>query len=331
MLSTTLFALALQAATCNCQTPEDTVIIGHRGSGGSSADNPYAENTLPSVANAFDEGADMVEIDVHLSRDGEVVLLHDFALDKTTNLEGCVADYDYAALATADATVGSGATEKVGIPRLRDVLDIVKKRDRKLNIELKVLEKDGTCLMTDIEALAAAVVDEVEAANMTEAVVFSSFDFDILSQTKALNASIPVALLTGEGGTVLQEQAAQAEEAGFEGINPLYVAVATDEEGLKALKETGLLVSPWTVNDAATISSLISSGVNGVITDDVPAALAARDEAEIECPCAAAVSRADESDSGGCQSNGANSAGGWLFPLLVIAGLAIRRFAVKAV
>lgn len=328
MLATAMLALVMHAgpndAANVCHDPKSTLIIGHRGSGSSSDDNAFAENTIPSIENAFDEGADMVEIDVHLTKDGKVALLHDFSLDKTTNLEGCIADYDYAALATADATIGSAAATQVGVPLLSEALTVVKQRGKKLNIEIKVNPSAGACPATDIPALAAAILAEVDASGIKEDVFVSSFSFEMLENIKGLDAAVPVGLLTAEGDEVLLQQAADAKAAGFEAINPFFLMV-TVSETLAALQETGLHVNPWTVNEEQYIGDLIAAGVDAVITDDVPLAVAAREAAEPAiCPEATqAAAGGNDGGQGGCASGGSSAPPAAL--ILAAAAFAARR------
>lgn len=329
MLATALLALVMHAGQHEanlCHAPQDAIVIGHRGSGVSSDENPFAENTLPSFENAFVEGADMVELDVHLTKDGKVAVHHDFALGDTTSLEGCVADYEYAVLATADATIGSAATERVGIPLLSEALDVVKEHGKKLNIEIKVNPTAGQCPATDIPALAAAVMHEVDAAEMKESVFISSFSFEMLEEIKRIDAEMPVGYLTAEGDQILLQQAADAKDAGFEAINPFFL-MATVPETLAALQETGLEINPWTVNDEKYMSQLLEGGVTSLITDDVPLAVAAREKSAATAPACEEPKQADKHDEGdqaGCASGG-NGSG--LLPLFaaLAAAAAFRR------
>lgn len=315
MLSTTLFALALQASTCACEPP---LVMGHRGSGVSNAENPFAENTVASIEQAFVDGAEYAELDVQLTRDGEVVLHHDFALDDTTNLKGCLADYDYASLATADATRGSAAAP-ASIPLLADVIAAARARGGKLNIEIKVNDDPKTCPVTDVPALVAATLAEIDAAGAADMVMLSSFDFEALALAKKSHA-IPVGYLTLEGGAQLLAAAERARAAGFEAVNPIFFTVSEDPETLASLQATGLRIYPWTVDDPKFIRKLFAAGVDGVITDDVAAALAARDAAAPPCTCAQA---AKASSTGGCASGAAASL--WPAAALLLAMRTLRR------
>lgn len=328
MLSAALLAAALQSATC-AACPTEPLVIGHRGSGASDTDNPFAENTLASVENAFAEGADMAEIDVQLSRDGQVVIHHDFDLDKTTNLTGCVADHDYATLATADATVGSGATEKVGLPLLADVLEAAAKHDRKINIEVKVNGAGEACPATDVEALIGAMLDVVAAQDAEARVFVSSFSFEALEESKRLAPEVEAGFLTAEGGAELLAAADRAKAAGFEAINPIFFTVSEDLATLEQLKTKGLRIYPWTVNDAKFMTKLLEAGVDGIITDDVPAALEARETRGCPCDINDELIENESKESGGCAATNGN-ADAWPAMVLVAGLWIVRRASGRA-
>lgn len=300
MLVEALFAFALQSATCDCPYLK-TAIMGHRGSGVSTHEKPFAENTLPSFAAALDAGAEYVETDIQLSADGKVVLHHDFTLDDTTNLTGCVAQKTAAELQAADATKGSGSPQPVGIPLLSDALALVREKGGKINIEAKVNTDPKTCPPTDIQALAQAAVAEVRAAGMEDRVVFSSFSFAALETIKRLAPEIPVAYLTADAGTALLASADRAKAAGFEAINPIYFSLSQDGKTFSALREKGLAIYPWTVNDEPALLKLIEGGVTGVITDEVGKGIAARLKAceRYVCPV-----QSKSKDEGGCAAGG---------------------------
>ncbi len=275
------------------------LVIGHRGSGSSSADNPYAENTLPSIRKAFEYGADMVEIDVQLSSDGVAVLMHDATLKKTTGLPGCLADYTYAELATADATLASGATSAAPVPSLAEALEVTTEFDRKLNIELKIVtDENGSCPLTDIDELVNAVEAAVVAASAESSVLISSFSFEALSQVERIRPELQTGLLTTDAGGPLVELADSALNAGIDAINPLYISVSEDPDTAAELLER-MPVYPWTVNDTRFMEKLLAIGVAGIITDEVSALRALIDEMGVkDCTPPRAVEEKDE--AGGC-------------------------------
>jgi glycerophosphoryl diester phosphodiesterase len=293
--------------------------MGHRGSGVSSSEKKFAENTLPSFENAFREGADFVELDVHLSADQQVVIHHDFKLDDTTNLKGCVQDFAYAQMATANATVGSGAKSVVGIPLLADVLALAAKYDRKVNVEIKVDDQGKTCKATDVVSLVKKTASVVQKAGAADRIVFSSFSFEALSEAKKLLPETPVGYLTAEGGAHLLSEADRAQKAGFEAINPIFFVLTEDPDTFHTLRTMGIQIIPWTINGAAGIRELLEGGADAIITDEVALALQVRNETPYLCHCTPV---AEARDSGGCATAAPES----IFPVfLTILLLALRR------
>ncbi|HMR09838.1 MAG TPA: glycerophosphodiester phosphodiesterase family protein, partial [Polyangiaceae bacterium] len=120
-----------------CACAADKVVnSGHRGTGTNSSLNPFPENTIESIKQAFAEGAEMSELDVVHSKDGVLVVIHDDTVNRTTNGTGCVGDLTVAELQGLDAAVGTSlAGTGVKIPTLTELLAAV---DGGLNIEIKL-------------------------------------------------------------------------------------------------------------------------------------------------------------------------------------------------
>ena len=325
MITSILFALAIQGApACDCPYA-DIPVVGHRGSGDSKESNPFAENTVPSVRNAYEEGAEWAEIDVHLSSDGAVVVHHDFTLGKTVGgLEGCVVDASWSSeLDGADATHNSGAAAgSATVPQLAEVLRVTLEFDRKLLVELKV-EESGDCVV-DIEAFVDATIAEIKAESATENVMIISFSFEALEYSRQVAPEIPVGFLTAEfSPEVLNDLGDDALEAGFTSINPLFASLTIGQENtvLADLKAKGLQVVPWTVDTRNPMEILFQGQVDGIITNEVSLALAVRAEqcAQFVCPVPPEVE-----SSGGCMTAPQGAAP--LFPVLAaFAWLALRR------
>ncbi len=141
-------------------------IIGHRG-----VKNLKPENTLESISKAFEIGLDCVEVDVKISKDGIPLLLHDDTLDRTTNGSGLVCNFSYEEISKLDAGYHFYKQKtEVKVPRLSNVLNLVKKKQKFLNIELKPNKK--------YESLnVKKVVEEVKRSSY-EKIYFSSFDLE---------------------------------------------------------------------------------------------------------------------------------------------------------
>jgi glycerophosphoryl diester phosphodiesterase len=223
------------------------LVIAHRGASGTCP-----ENTLAAFRRAVAVGAPMVELDVQLTRDHEVVVVHDWTLDRTTDGAGPVRDRTLAELRRLDAGTWFGPTFRgERIPMLAEVLAAVPVA---VNVELKPVGADG------LEARALAVV---ESAGALERVIFSSFEAAALGRLRARSRAAALA--------VLWEDPAIAEAlrlAGRVGARALHVRKdAVTTEVLARAAHAGLPVRAWTVNDPAETARLRAAGVEGIFTD----------------------------------------------------------------
>ena len=228
-------------------------VTAHRGFSG---ENP--ENTLAAFHAAIAAGADMVELDVHLTRDNELVVIHDDTLERTTDGKGNVADKTLAELKALDAGFRFNprfAGER--IPTLTEVLDITRGRIL-VNIELK----KGKNFPYTMEQLADRTLTVVEKAGMMDQVLFSSFDPAAVDRIRARNPRLPIAVIT-------QKPWATPEEAGG---GKLYPAINSsfknlNEKNVRLARTAGLQIHAWTVNTPADMEKVISLGVDGIITN----------------------------------------------------------------
>lgn len=242
-------------------------VIAHRGG---ALEAP--ENTVAAVEHGVSVGADWQEIDVTLSRDGEVVVIHDDMLDRTTSGKGAVANLDAAeltALTAGNPVPTEGALASMGalgvsapdfgdrfagatVPTLADVLAVPGAR---LMIELKTHPRP--------EALASAVAKVIETRKAADRVVVGSFD---LAALKAIHAVAPALPLVGIMANL------DALDSMLE-LPLAYVAVST-AVALEAVWQVpeDVQVWTWTVYRPGDAAYLLREGVHGVITD-VPAAV----------------------------------------------------------
>jgi glycerophosphoryl diester phosphodiesterase len=215
---------------------DPVVVIGHRGAAGLSP-----ENTLPSFRRAWALGVNAVELDVH-AVEGELVVIHDDTLDRTTNGTGPVAARTLSELRALDA--GGGWP----VPLLREVAAELPDRVG-LNIELKGRGTAGP---------AAEFVADHAAIDL----LVSSFDHDELAHFHALAPRVPVAPLFDRWRDTAW---AVAERVDARAINLARRAVS--EARVKEAAARGLAVFVYTVNDPAEAARLASQGVRGVFTD----------------------------------------------------------------
>ncbi|MFQ3173964.1 MAG: glycerophosphoryl diester phosphodiesterase [Flavobacterium sp.] len=217
--------------------------IGHRGARGHKP-----ENTLIGFQKAIDLHVDRIELDVHLSLDNELMVIHDDTVDRTTDGKGFVNQFSLPELKRFRIE------KEHHIPTLSEVLNLI---DQKcdINIELKSFEA------------ADKVVDLIEKYvseknwNYNQFLV-SSFDWNALQQVTLLNSKIPLGVLTE---TDLDLALAFAKFIQAKSIHPYFHLLS--EENTTSMQEEGFQVFPWTVNEIEDIKKIKSYHVNGVISD----------------------------------------------------------------
>lgn len=227
-----------------------TMVWAHRGASG------YApENTLPAFEMALEQGADGIELDVHLSRDDAVVVIHDETLERTTDGTGWVADRSLDDLKAMDASFGREGFAGTRIPTLDEVLALVADAGVAVNIELK---NDRM----PYKGLEARVLEIVAAAGVGDRVVFSSFNHYSLKKLAELGATQPLGVLYSDAlyrpWRYVATVRAQAIHPHFKRVSPKLVRRSHD---------LGLAVNTWTVNEPADLARLAGWGVDAVITN----------------------------------------------------------------
>ncbi len=226
-------------------------IYGHRGA---SARAP--ENTIRSFALALEEGADGVELDVRRAGCGTVVVVHDPDLARVSGHTIIVARHTVEELGAFDV----GAGERV--PRLDDVIDLVRGRDRRINVELKgdVPDKLETC-----RALARLLARR--SGRDREGILLSSFRPEMLTAMRFLGAGLPVGFLFDRENTGAVRGALLRRALRPDGEHPQH-ALAT-EPAISRWHARGQYVHAWTVNDPERAKELSALGIDGLITNDV--------------------------------------------------------------
>jgi glycerophosphoryl diester phosphodiesterase len=219
--------------------------IAHRGASGH-----YPENTLAAFEAAIEIGVAMCELDVHLTRDGIAIVIHDATVDRTTDAKGAVAAKSFAELQRVDAGIRFGrkfAGQR--IPTLDEVFRLTAGRCG-LNIELKGVGTEATVceLISTHDAFATALV--------------SSFDWAMLARVREIDSRISLALL---GKDRPQNLLDAASEMRAYAINPDVNIVSA---GLcTAVHACGLKLYAWTCDDPRRMRRLIANGVDGIMTN----------------------------------------------------------------
>ena len=229
------------------------VCFAHRGARGHAP-----ENTLLAFALAFELGADAVECDVRRSRDGRLVVIHDDTLDRTTNGKGPVAGKSFAELRALDA--GMNRRIPQFIPALEEVLELVRRKDGQINLEIKG--------HTFEESIATAVAMEPVLRALPEArrsrVLVSSFEHPAIAHLKERLPWLRLGALFGREWRG-QDLVAPALALGAEAIHPEVGLLS--EESVLAAHLAGLRVNVWTANSWARIHRLLRWRVDGIFSD----------------------------------------------------------------
>lgn len=257
------------------------LIIAHRG-----ARSLAPENTLMAAQKGYDVGADMWELDVAMTRDNQLVVIHDDNLKRTSNAVAIYPtkspwyvrtftleelrklDFGSWFIATdpfktiKDGLVSVEDQEKmkgITIPTLEEALVLTKNLNWRVNIEIKDLSKTPD----DDAVVVEMVVSLVEKLDMVDSVIISSFKHDYLTQVKKINPKIDTAALVEQGFndpvSLLVKLGAQAYNPGISGLY--------DWSTIQNTRDAGYDVYVWTVNDEMTMNQLIDAGVSGIFTD----------------------------------------------------------------
>lgn len=253
--------------------------IAHRG-----ARSLAPENTLAAARKAWEIGADMWELDVTMTADGELVLLHDVGLARTSNIAEVFPDRGDALLTTftmaelrqldmggwfvqADpfSQIADGQVPEeeqlsfkgTPIPSLRAALELTRDLKWRVNVEIKNLDSTAAD-----DTIAERVVALIAETGMLERVVISSFNHDYLARVRRASRQIATAALVGfpapDPVALLRGLDAQAYNPGNHNL---------ELEQLGPLRRAGFEVNIWTVNDPERMRELISAGATGIITD----------------------------------------------------------------
>lgn len=235
-------------------------IWAHRG-----ARREAPENTLPAFELAVAQGADGIELDVQLSADGAVVVIHDETVDRTTNGHGPVVGHRLAQLQRMDASAGMAGHLGVQIPTLEQTLDLLAPSKLRLNIELKNSEED-------YPGLEEKVLAAVAAHDLADRVVLSTFNHYSLKRLQALGATSQLGMLYTDP---LYKPWRYASRLGVGAIHPP-VRFVLGGGWVRHAQAAGLAVRPWVVNSERALGRMIRWGVDGVFTDAPAFAAAVR-------------------------------------------------------
>lgn len=249
--------------------------IAHRGYSGK-----FYENTMIAFKKAIEYGADGIETDVQLSKDGIPVIIHDETLDRTTNGHGFVKDYTLSELKSFRIiSVGhvkelkekmddNYTEEEINyfkecsgeeIPTLEELLELVSKSELKvLNLELKnsIVEYDG---------LEEKVIDMIEKYKLKDRVIISTFNHLSLIKVRKLDPDIVLGALTE---TTLANVVKYLKDIDVQCYHPYFPSIL-NEQYMNDIKKGGIMVNPYTINTESDMKAVINAGVDNIITNEI--------------------------------------------------------------
>ena len=234
-----------------------TKIYGHRGSKGN-----YPENSMLAFKKAIEAGVVGMELDIHLTKDNEIVVFHDPTLERTSTGAGYIKDLTLAEI--QKFSIGAKFTEFAHyekswddekIPTLTEVLALLKAHDQEVNIELKTYE-------FTYPGIEEKMLEIVKASGYdTNKVIYSSFHLPTLMRIQKADPTAKVAFLTNFDLPIPQDY---LDTLDWEGMHPGKDLVLKNPQAWGQMADK---LRVWTVNDPAEMQTLIDLGVEAIITD----------------------------------------------------------------
>jgi glycerophosphoryl diester phosphodiesterase len=221
---------------------ENILIIAHRG-----ANNQAPENTMKAFKRAIELEADYIEFDVHESKDGELVIMHDANTYRTTGVKGKIKEMTLTELKQLDC----GEGEK--IPTLPELIAVAKGKIG-LQCEIKA------------EGIAEKVIKLFEQEQMIDDVLISSFKREEIFKINKLNPDIKLASLF-IGLIRKKKRIKEAVTHNLHALHPYYRL--TSKKFIQKAHQQGIKVNPWTVDSVEHIKKLVNKGIDGIITNDI--------------------------------------------------------------
>lgn len=237
-------------------------IFAHRGA---SAAEP--ENTMAAFRKAIELGSDGIELDVHLSKDGEIVVTHDETLERVSDGKGRVVDYTLEQLRGFNFAAKREGHVPERIPTLKEVYELVKPTKLHINVEIK----SGIVLYEGIEQKLLELEKEM---GMQGRILYSSFNHYSLAILKALDPSAKTGLLYGNA---MIDPWVYANYAKADAIHPHYFVLKAPGV-VESCHQNGVHVHPWTVDDPQHLAWMLKLGVDIIITNVPDVAIALRKE-----------------------------------------------------
>ena len=230
---------------------ENTLVWAHRGASG------YApENTLEAFQKAIDLKADGIELDVQMTKDGQLVIIHDETVDRVSDGSGWVKDFTYDEIKKLNVNKTFPQYGRVQIPTLEEVYQIVKDTNLQINVELK----NGIVFYDKLEE---RVLELTKKMGLQERVIYSSFNHYSVMKLKKLNPSVQAGFLYEDGYLDMPEYASRH---GVEALHPALYNLQYPNF-IQDCKRRGIKVRVWTVNEREDMKMICDHGLNAMITN----------------------------------------------------------------
>lgn len=236
----------------------ETKVYGHRGSMGS-----YPENTLLGFNEAIRQGVDGIELDVHMTKDGEIAVIHDERLDRTTDGTGLIKDLTLNEIKQYSAggekyehlpKFNSSSWSKELVPTLKEVLELLQPYDIELNIELKTY-------IFNYEGIEEKILSLVEAYGNGRKVIYSSFHLPSILRIKELDPEARIAWLINQSISSLPDYLNELQ------LDALHLDQYLVLNNVHQWKDLYDKIRVWTVNGNDEIKQLLDLKVNAIMTD----------------------------------------------------------------
>lgn len=229
----------------------NTKIWAHRGASG------YApENTLAAFALAVKQGADGIELDVQMTKDQELVVIHDETVDRVSNGNGAVRDYTLKEIKKLNVSKTIAGYEAATIPTLQEVYELIEPTDLVINVEVKT----GIVFYLGIEEKILALT---EKCKMEDRVCYSSFNHETLKRIKEFKPDAKCGILFADGWL---HPAYYAKDHGMDYLHPAFYNLQFPWF-MEDARQTGRKVHAWTVNRTKDMIAAYQLGVDAIITN----------------------------------------------------------------
>lgn len=226
------------------------LVVAHRG-----YSSKAPENTMAAFELALEAGSDGLELDVHLTKDGKVIVIHDHTLERTSNGTGIVEQYTLAELQQLDAGSWFSPDYKgERLPSLREVCELVKDKDILFNVELKAA--------LGFEQLNYKVAELLDEYELNEKTVISSFNHYALVHFKQIRPHVRTGILYS---AALVNPWEYAKSIGATALHPNHKTIIP--EIVSGAQQNGMMVNPWTVDAPEDIERMKLAKIDSIITN----------------------------------------------------------------